>query len=133
MAAILRRLLRVQSRRADGEHAVEAFLDELVGDLGVDREDAPLLAAAGRERLADGPVRDDGHERGRVVRLAVLKDEQEAEHARQYVSRRSCPARSLNSVAKSPALNSTCLAPLADVVWTVKSADAMTAVAESTS
>ena len=36
------------SCRLDGEHSVDAALDELIVDVGVDREDAPLVAAAGR-------------------------------------------------------------------------------------
>ena len=42
-----------------------------------------FVAAAGRERLAHGPVRDRSHEHGWVVRVAVLEFEQESERARE--------------------------------------------------
>jgi hypothetical protein len=35
---------RTVSRRLDSEHAVEAVLDKLVRDLGLDRKNAPPLA-----------------------------------------------------------------------------------------
>jgi hypothetical protein len=66
----------------DSEHGVDVLVHELVVDLRLDREDAPLVAATGRERLADGSVRDGGHEHRRVGRLAVFELEQELEHER---------------------------------------------------
>lgn len=48
-----------------------------------------FVAAAGRERLAYGPIRNRGHEHGRIIRLAVLESEQEIEAHSLIVARLS--------------------------------------------
>jgi hypothetical protein len=81
---------RERSYRLDNEHGVDAALDELLVDLGLDREDAQPIALTERDDFPGLSVRNRAHEHRRIVRRAVLEFDQEPEHRARSSHVRAC-------------------------------------------
>jgi hypothetical protein len=80
---------RCESERLYNEHAVQSRVQELLRDLGLDREDAKSLTAGEEEGMAHVPVRHLGNETGAGSGGPTVRTpRQESEHPRRSSARR---------------------------------------------